>query len=65
MFEKMYLTAGVGMDRRDRKDLRWRTVSRLDSSFMLDEETPLMGMAGSTISSALWSGGSNIIKGSI
>ena len=65
VFEKMYLMAGVGMDRRHCEDLRQRTASGVDSSFMLDEETPLMGMAGSMISGALRSGGSDMIKGSI
>ena len=65
VFEKMYLRAGVGVDRRDCEDLRWRTASGLDSLFMLDKETPLTGMVGSMISSTLQSGGSNTIKGSI
>ena len=65
MFEKMYLTAGVGVDGRDCEDLRRRTASGLDSSFMQDEETPLTETAGSMISGALRSGGSDTIKGSI
>ena len=62
VIEKMYLTAGVGVDGRDREDLRRRTASGLDSSFMLGEETPLTGTAGSMISGALRSGGSDTIK---